>query len=89
MLVEPVVHVPEAVLRSRRLRGLGGDERVLVGLDEWEVAKDECDLLAELSTEGPQDRVGLAAERALEVTELDEQHGSAQTAPNVVVRTNV
>jgi hypothetical protein len=68
---QQVVHLPELALLAGALGGLGGRERVGVGLLEREVAEDDAYAAREALEQQPHGRRGLLAGRALEIAVFD------------------
>ena len=78
VLEQQVVHLPELALRRRRLGRLGRELGVRVDVGERQVAEDVAQVVAELRHDLAHDRLGAAAEGALEVAVLDERDGRAR-----------
>ena len=86
VLEEAVVHLPEAPLRSRGLRGLGRGRRPRVQVLERHMPEHEAELVAEALAQLVHHRIGLAAVGALEVPVLDERDGGIRASAHVVAR---
>ena len=71
MVEQQVVHLPERALGGGGLGGLGGELGVRVHVAQRQVPPDVADV-AEVAQQLADDRLGLAAVRALEVAVLDD-----------------
>ena len=80
---QQVVHLPEPALGAGGLRRLGGELRARVHVVQRQVPPDVAEV-AELGEQLADDRLGLPAERALEVAVLDERHRGLLGAADVV-----
>ena len=80
---QEIVHLPERALRGRRLGRLGGELGMRVNVGERKVAPDVAEV-AEVREQLADDRLGLPAERALEVAVLDERDRGVLGAADVV-----
>ena len=84
---QPVVHRPEGTLGAGGLDGLGGQFGVRVDVGQRQVPEDVAQVVAEPAAQLGEDAGGPAAERALDVAELDElQRGADRPAHVVALR---
>src|SRR5947207_10369426 len=83
-LEQPVVHLPEPALRSRRFGRLGRALRMGMALAQREVAEHEAQLVPHAPLNGFHDRVGAPAMRTFVVTVLDERDRRVAPTPDVV-----
>ena len=83
MLEQEVVHLPEGALCGGPLGGLRGELGVRVDVVQRQVPPDVLEV-AEVGEELSDDRLRLAAVRALEVAVLDERHEGRGRAADVV-----
>ena len=82
------MHLPERALVGGGLGGLGGELGVRVDVVERQVPPDVADV-AEVAQELADDRLGLAAVRALEVAVLDEGDRRASSGPRMWSRSGI
>src|SRR6266478_7426068 len=84
ILVELVVHFPEAVLQARGLCGLGGNQSVFVRRGIQRIfPKDYAESIAEFGFDLLHLNRIRAAHRALEITKLLQRHRRLWVAANV------
>ena len=83
MREEQVVHLPEPALCGCGLCRLGGDLGIRMHVVQRQMAPDVADV-AEVGEQLADDRLGLAAERALEVAVLDERDRGLRGAADVI-----
>ena len=72
--IKHVVHLPELIVRARRLRNLGSVLGMGMYLAQRKVAKNESESIAQLSLNFVNNRAGQAAVGALIVAILDQRH---------------
>jgi Domain of Unknown Function (DUF326) len=84
MVEKEVVHLPERSLVGGRLRRLRGELRVGVDVVEWQVPPHIGDV-TERAAQLADDRLRLAAVRALEIAVLDDRDRRINRAAHVVV----
>src|SRR5437868_14730142 len=89
VLVEQVVHLPEAALQRRGLGRLRRADRVRMDLREREVAEDESQVVAQRLLEALDDAVGAPAVRALVVAVLHQRDGRAGASLDVIARAHL
>ena len=80
VLEQHVVHLPEPVLGTGRLGGLGGLVRMRVDLTQWKVSVGEPEIVAECLLQRLRDGMSRAAVRALVVAVLDDEATSGPAA---------
>src|ERR1700737_2649089 len=79
-----VVHLPEFFLWSSSLRSFRSTQRMRMSSHSWEVTKDKAQIVTQKFLQLLDYWIGTSAVDALEVAILDQRHGGALRARNVV-----